>query len=81
MSALIPFIAYALVFLFSGLDRLNSAAISGHYGSISVVTFVAAIARLESRGIEYGGYMVAVASIMEVPAIITALWLANRKRS
>ncbi|WP_438981346.1 sodium-dependent bicarbonate transport family permease, partial [Lentibacter sp.] len=42
LSALLPLIAFALLRALSGLDRLNAAAVAGHYGSISIVTFVAA---------------------------------------
>ena len=60
------------------LDGLNAAAVAGHYGSISIVTFVTAVSLLEARGIASEGYIVAVAAVMEVPAIMSALWLAAR---
>ena len=62
----------------SRMDRLNAAAVAGHYGSISIVTFVAASSVLASRGIAAEGYMVAVAAAMEAPAILSALWLVSR---
>jgi hypothetical protein len=64
----------------SGLSALDAAAVAGHYGSISIVTFVAASSVLESRGIPYDGYMVAVAAAMEAPAILSALWLVTRSK-
>ena len=78
-SALLPFLAYALLNLLTRLDRLNAAAVAGHYGSISIVTFLAGASLLSLRGIEAEGYMVAVAAVMEAPAILTALWLVSRK--
>jgi hypothetical protein len=57
---------------------MNAAAVAGHYGSISIVTFVAASSLLELTGIAADGYMVAVAAAMEVPAILSALWIAAR---
>lgn len=77
-SALLPFLAFVLLRLLSGMDRLNAAAVAGHYGSISIVTFVAATSVLESSGIAAEGYMVAVAAAMEAPAILSALWLVTR---
>ena len=77
LSALLPFIAFVLLRLMTGLDRLNAAAVAGHYGSISIVTFVAATSVLESAGIQAEGYMVAVAAAMEAPAIFSALWLVS----
>jgi hypothetical protein len=60
------------------MDRINAAATAGHYGSISIVTFVAATQALQLAGILSSGYMVAIAALMEVPAIISALLLARR---
>lgn len=78
LSALLPLLAFALLRVMSRMDRLNAAAVAGHYGSISIVTFVAATSVLESRGIASEGYMVAVAAAMEAPAILSALWLVSR---
>lgn len=78
ISLLLPLLAFALLKLLTKLDNLNAAAVAGHYGSISIVTFVAATSALEIYGIASEGYMVAVAAAMEAPAIVTALWLASR---
>ncbi|GAA6195489.1 sodium-dependent bicarbonate transport family permease [Pseudophaeobacter arcticus] len=78
LSFLIPFIAYALLRGMTRLNALNAAAVAGHYGSISIVTFVAASSLLELTDIASDGYMVAVAATMEVPAILSALWIAHR---
>jgi hypothetical protein len=80
LSAAIPLIAYVILRGLSGLSALDAAAVAGHYGSISIVTFVAASSVLESRGIPYDGYMVAVAAAMEAPAILSALWLVTRSK-
>ena len=78
LSFLIPFAAYGLLRGLTRLDALNAAAVAGHYGSISIVTFVAASSLLDLSGIASDGYMVAVAAAMEVPAILSALWIAHR---
>lgn len=80
LSAVIPLIAYVVLRRMSGLSALDAAAVAGHYGSISIVTFVAATSVLESQGIGYDGYMVAVAAAMEAPAILSALWLVTRTK-
>jgi hypothetical protein len=59
------------------LPRVDAAAVAAHYGSISIVTFLAATQALTRSGIAYEGYMVAVAAAMETPAIMAALWLAR----
>jgi hypothetical protein len=79
LSFAIPFIAYQFLRT-TRLDQINRAALAAHYGSISIVTFVAAIGVLESSAIAYPGIMIAAAA-MEVPAIISALFLARRSRN
>ncbi|SEQ56499.1 hypothetical protein SAMN05428995_105137 [Loktanella sp. DSM 29012] len=74
----LPFIAFALLRVLTGLSGLDAAAVAAHYGSISIVTFVAATSVLEGRAIDAEGYMVAVAAAMEAPAILSALWLVAR---
>lgn len=78
LSAVLPFVAFALLRLLTRLDRMNTAAVAGHYGSISIVTFLAGSSLLAQRGVESEGYMVAVAAVMEAPAILSALWLVSR---
>ena len=78
LSAGLPLIAFWLLKIMTKLSRLDAAAVAAHYGSISIVTFVAATSVLESSGIASEGYMVAVAAAMEAPAILSALWLISR---
>ena len=77
LSFAIPFIAYQFLRT-TRLDQVNRAAVAAHYGSISIVTFVAAIGVLESSALAYPGIMIAAAATMEVPAIVSALFLARR---
>ncbi len=78
LSFAIPFAAFALLRAMTRLSVTDAAAVAAHYGSISIVTFVAATSVLGARGIAYEGYMVAVAAAMEAPAILSALWLVTR---
>ena len=78
LSAALPLIAFWMLQMMTGLSRLDAAAVAAHYGSISIVTFVAGTSVLESSGIASEGYMVAVAAAMEAPAILSALWLISR---
>lgn len=78
MSCLQPFAAYGLLRLTTRLDPPTQAAISGHYGSVSIVTFVTAISFLGQAGVSHEGYIVAVLALMEAPAILTALYIAHR---
>lgn len=77
LSAGLPFVAFAVVRMLSKLDRATAAAVSAHYGSISIVTFVAAMDFARVAGVSPGGYLPAVAAAMETPGIIAALFLAG----
>jgi len=78
LSFATPFLSYMMLRVTSKMSRIDAAATAGHYGSISIVTFVAATQALELAGIVTSGYMVAMAALMEVPAIMSALLLARR---
>jgi uncharacterized protein len=62
----------------SGFD---AAAVAATYGSVSAVTFVTAVQTLENQGVPYGGHMAAAMALMESPAIILAVVLANSLRN
>jgi len=55
-------------------------AISATYGSVSAVTFITATQYLDGRGVSYGGHMAAALALMESPAIIMAVIVANAMR-
>lgn len=77
LSFLLPLPAFLLLRLGSKLDRETAAAVSGHYGSVSVVTFAAASGTLVTLGAAQEGFMPAVLAVMETPAILTAILLAR----
>lgn len=78
LSFTLPLLAYGLLRVLTGMSVVDAAAVAAHYGSISIVTFVAGTSVLEGRMIDAEGYMVAVAAVMEAPAILSALWLVAR---
>ncbi len=73
-----PFLSYALLRATTQMDSPTAAAVSAHYGSISMVTFVTAAAFLKFHDIAYAGYIVAILALMEAPAIISGLFIAHR---
>lgn len=78
LAIVIPLIGYTLLRRFvSGFD---AAAVAATYGSVSAVTFVTAVQTLENQGVPYGGHMAAAMALMESPAIILAVVLANSLR-
>lgn len=76
ISAAIPF--YSFFILKKNLGVSNAGAVAATYGSVSAVTFVAAVTFLEAQQIDYGGHMVAVMALMESPAIIVGVILMRR---
>jgi hypothetical protein len=78
LSFALPGIAFLALRTFGRLDGVNSGAVAAHYGSVSVVTFATASEVLDRGGIAPAGYMVAVLALMETPAIVSGLLLAQR---
>ncbi|WP_419910846.1 sodium-dependent bicarbonate transport family permease [Hoeflea sp.] len=77
LSCLIPVGTFAVLRGFGRLDTTNAAAVAAHYGSVSVVTFIAGNQILTDSGIPPAGYMIAVLALMETPAIVVGLILAR----
>ena len=77
LGAALPLVAYAILVKLCRLGKLDAAAIAAHYGSVSAGTFLAASAYLQSKGISYEGYPVIMLAVMETPAIIIGLVLAQ----
>jgi hypothetical protein len=78
LSFVTPVLAERLLRLLTRLGRVDRAAIAGHYGSISAVTFAAVTAVTVQLAMPADGFMVAVAAAMETPAILSCLLLAGR---
>ena len=78
LAVIVPAMGYALLRRF--LNGFDAAAIAATYGSVSAVTFITATQYLDSRGLPYGGHMAAAMALMESPAIIMAVLLANLVR-
>lgn len=78
LAIAVPALSYAVLRRFLG--GFDAAAIAATYGSVSAVTFITTIQYLESHGIAYGGHMAAAMALMESPAIVMAVVLANTLR-
>ena len=73
VAALIPL--YSFFILKRKLSVSDAGAVAAAYGSVSAVTFVAAVSFLEVQRVPFGGHMVAVMALMEAPAIIVGVFL------
>jgi uncharacterized protein len=78
LAFLVPLMGYALLRRF--LNGYDAAALAATYGSVSAVTFITSVQYLDNHGIAYGGHMAAAMALMESPAIIMAVVLANLVR-
>lgn len=78
LAMAVPLVSYAL--LRRSLNGFDAAAIAATYGSVSAVTFITAVQYLDSQGLPYGGHMASAMALMESPAIVLAVLLANRVR-
>lgn len=78
LAVAVPMAGYLLLRRFVG--GFDAAAIAATYGSVSAVTFITAVQYLETRGLAFGGHMAAAMALMESPAIVMAVLLANLVR-
>ncbi len=83
LGTIIPVVMF-IVSQWMGIDRHNAIGLAATYGSVSIVTFGAAIAFLQHAKIQYESYMTAMVVLLESPAIFVSLfllgWLNNRER-
>ena len=77
-GAAIPLATYPIARRLGGWSVADAAALAAHYGSVSVVTFVAAQAFLDRAGVPYEGFMATLVALLEVPAILVGLLIARR---
>ncbi len=65
-------------FLKSKIGSANSASLSASYGSVSAITLMVAQSFLKNQNIHFSGYMVTIMALIEIPAIIFALFLYQK---
>jgi uncharacterized protein len=73
VSMVIPL--YTFFILKRRMSASDAGAVAAAYGSVSAVTFVAAVSFLEAQQVDFGGHMVAIMALMEAPAIIMGVIL------
>ncbi len=75
LAVAVPLIGYFILRKFLG--GFDAIALAATYGSVSAVTFITATQHLEGLGQPFGGHMAAAMALMESPAIIMAVVMAN----
>ena len=79
LALAIPAVTYSI--LRTRISSLNAAAVAATYGSVSAVTFITAMQYLENRGIPFDCHMSVALALMESPAILFAIVMANLIRA
>lgn len=77
LGLLIPCVSFAVLRRIGGFAIPDAAAVAGHYGSVSAVTFAAASQFLSSIHHHPEPYMSAFLAIMEPIGIVAAIFLAR----
>lgn len=77
LGAAIPLVAFPILRRLGRFDRFNAAAIAGHYGSVSVVTFAVGVDYLTARSIPYEAYLPLFLVLLEMPGIVVGILLAR----
>ncbi len=78
MACVVPALGYVVLRRFA--SPFDAAAVAASYGSVSAVTFVTAMQYLDGVGLAPGGHMTVALVVMESPAIIMAVLMANALR-
>lgn len=78
LGIITPVSAFFLMRRCGRLGVEDAAAVAAHYGSVSVVTFLAAVEAVKRTGVELEGFLPALVAVLEVPGIIVALLFANQ---
>ena len=81
LGVVTPLVAFTLFRVLNRLDTVNSAALAAHYGSVSAVTFTVLLSSLDTRGIDYEGFVAGLLAVLEIVGIIVALFLARGSSS
>jgi hypothetical protein len=77
LGSLIPVAGYFILRYIGKFSIYDSAAIAGHYGSVSAVTFAVATQFLSSLQVKPEGYLSAFLAILEPTGVVVGILLAR----
>lgn len=78
LGVVTPLLSYAVLRRWGRFSIPDAAALAAHYGSVSAVTFIAALSFMQIAQEPVEGFLPTLVAILEVPAIVIALLLARR---
>jgi hypothetical protein len=76
-----PIIAYFTARYAGKISSINAAALAAHFGSVSAVTFMAAVNFATHTHVVYDGFLTALLVLLEIPGIVIALIIAGMTRT
>jgi uncharacterized protein len=77
LGCAIPLYSYLIVRRVGRMSVADAAALAAHYGSVSMVTFIAALSFMQLVGTPVEGFLPTLVALLEVPAIVIALVIAR----
>lgn len=77
MGIVLTLIPFPVLRYFGRFKRADAAAISAHYGSVSVGTFAVVVVYLGNRQIAFEAHMPLLVVMLEIPAILVGIVLAR----
>ncbi len=79
LGVVVPVITFFVALALGRLNRADAASLAAHYGSASAVTFAAALEMLRRSHVAHEGFMPVLLVLLEVPAILVAIFLYGLK--
>jgi uncharacterized protein len=79
LGVLTPLTAFWIALKVGRLGVPDAAALGAHYGSVSIVTFFAALSFLDVLAVGVEAFMPTLVALLEVPAIIIGLAIARAR--
>ncbi len=76
-GAMIPLLAFPVLYYLGKLSRPDASSIAAHYGSVSVVTFSVGVTFLGNLNVSYEGYVIVFLVLLEFPALMIGVLLAR----
>jgi uncharacterized protein len=74
-----PLTAYGIARRLGRFGVADAAALAAHYGSVSVVTFLACLSFLQALAVPVEAFMPTLVAVLEVPAIVVGLGIARTR--
>jgi hypothetical protein len=80
LGVVIPLVVFFVARRLIRVTLPDAGSLAAHYGSVSVVTFTAALTFAASAGIRVEPFMTSLVALLEVPGIVVALLLVSMRR-